>query len=206
MPMLDHPDPDRLLLEKIRRGDAEAFDDFVDSYGERIYGFGMRVCGEREDAREVAQETMLQAFRSLKNVKEPAALRSWLYRVASNACLMRRRRSKFEPKRALSLEELKPRGPEDATFEIPDRSSMPDETVAREELRAAVRRAIETIPAHYRIVLILRDMEQLTTREVADAMQLPESTIKMRLHRARLMVRSELQRTLEETDRGAKPR
>ena len=183
---------DRELLQLIQGDDPRAFERFVERYGDRIFGFGMRVCGEREDARDVVQDTLLQAFRSLKKLKEPEALKSWLYRVASNACLMKRRRGKFEPKRELSLEQLMPAGAEAAQIEIPDPSAMPDEEVARSEARRAVRTAIEALPPNYRIVLVLRDMEQLSTREVSHALGIAETAVKMRLHRARLMVRQQL--------------
>jgi RNA polymerase sigma-70 factor (ECF subfamily) len=181
------------LLRKIQDGDPQAFDDFVNLYGDRIYGFGLRMCGEREDARDIAQETFIKAFESLKTLKEPRALKSWLYRVASNACLMKRRKGKFEPKKELSLDDLMPRDAESASFEIPDDADSPDDSVAREETRRAVREAIGSLPPHYRIVLLLRDIEQLSTREVAEALNLPETTIKMRLHRARLGVRKYLE-------------
>ena len=181
------------LLQKIQDGDPQAFDDFVNLYGDRIYGFGLRMCGEREDARDIVQETFIKAFESLKMLKEPKALKSWLYRVASNACLMKRRKGKFEPKQELSLDALMPRDPDSATFEIPDDADAPDDSVARNETRRAVREAIRSLPPHYRIVLLLRDIEQLTTREAAEALELPETTIKMRLHRARLGVRKYLE-------------
>lgn len=180
---------DRRLLEGIRRDDPAAFEAFVREYGGRIYGFGLRVCGETEDAKDVAQDTLLQAFRALKDVEEPRALRSWLYRVVSNACLMKRRKGKFEPRREMSLEELMPRGADDARIEIPDVSSLPDAEIARGEIRDTVREAIGRLPPDYRTVLLLRDLEQLSTQEAAMALDLPQSTVKMRLHRARLMLR-----------------
>jgi len=190
---MSHAEPDAVLLEAIRDGDPDAFDRFVEHYGDRIYGFGLKVCGEREDARDVSQETLIKAFEGLKGLREPRALRSWLYRVASNACLMKRRKGKFEPARELSLDSLMPRDPEAAAFEIPDVSRVPEGEAVRNELRRTVRRAIGELPAHYRIVLILRDMEGLSTREVAEALDVPESTVKMRLHRARLAVRKSLE-------------
>ena len=183
---------DTILLEKIRNGDPDAFDRFVDRYGDRIYGFGMHVCGEREDARDIAQDTLLQAFRSLKELKDAGALRTWLYRVASNACLMKRRKSKFAPARELSLEELMPAGPDAASIEIPDTSAMPDQAAERAETQRVVQEAIRELPANYRIVLILRDIEQLSTRETAEALGIAETAVKMRLHRARLRVRNRL--------------
>ncbi len=193
------PRNDEALLEGIRSDAPGAFERFVDLYGDRIYGFGMRVCGEREDARDVAQDTLLQAYRSLKKLEEPRALRSWLYRVAANACLMKRRKGKFEPARELSLDELMPRLDGGA---VPDFRPLPDEEVSRDELREALGRAVAAIPAQYRIVLVLRDMEGLSTRETAEALDVPESTVKMRLHRARLMARERLEASLR---RGAAP-
>lgn len=197
---------DETLLRDIREDTPGAFDRFVEDYGDRIYGFGIRVCGEREDARDIAQETLLQAFRSLEKLKDPKALRSWLYRVAANACLMKRRKGNFASGRELSLEELMPRidhnGGDDL---LPDFRPLPDEQASREELRAEIQEAIRRLPTNYRIVLVLRDMEELSTREVAEALELPESTIKMRLHRARLMVRQTLETNLRRNEAEVRP-
>jgi RNA polymerase sigma-70 factor (ECF subfamily) len=106
---------------------------------------------------------------------------------------MKRRKGKFEPQRELSLDELMPKDADSATFEIPDDSDSPDDSVARNEVREKVREAIRSLPPHYRIVLLLRDIEQLSTREVSEALELPETTVKMRLHRARLGVRRYLE-------------
>ena len=184
---------DAILLDRIRRDEPGAFDAFVAAYGDRIYGFGRRVCGASEDARDVVQDTLLQAYLSLRELEHPEALRSWLYRVASNACLMKRRKGKYEPAREISLEELAPRPGEGPGVEIPDPASLPDENFARTRIRERVQAAIGDLPPHYRIVLVMRDMEQLSIDETSEALGLPASTIKMRLHRARLRVR----RTLE---------
>jgi len=197
--VMDALESDRSLLDAIRRDDPAAFEEFVRRYGGRILGFGMRVCGEQEAAKDVAQETLIQAYRSLKDLQEPKALRSWLYRVVSNACRMRRRKGKYEPQRELSLEELMPAGPEEAEIQIPDVRNLPDDAAAREEVRETVHKAISELAAEYRMVLLLRDIEQLSTRETADALELNESTVKMRLHRARLMLRNILAKRLGQT-------
>ena len=163
---VSHVDADSLLLEKIRKDDP--------------------------DASDVFQDTLLQAFRSLKTLKEPKALRSWLYRVVSNSCLVKRRKGKFAPRHELSLEELMPAGAEQAAVEIPDLADLPVDALVRSEARLAVHSAIDSLPPSYREVLILRDIEQLSTRETARALGRPESTIKMRLHRGRVMVRNHL--------------
>jgi len=183
-------DSDADLLAGIRRDDPRAFEEFVRRYGGRILGYGMRVCGEGEDARDVTQDTLMRAFHSLKDVKEPQALRSWLFRVVSNACRMHRRKGKYEPRQELTLEDLMPRGRRDAEIEIADVASLPDDEVARAELRQTVQDGIRALAPEYRMVLHLRDIEQLSTQEVAVALDLPESTVKMRLHRARLKLRN----------------
>jgi RNA polymerase sigma-70 factor (ECF subfamily) len=199
---MSHVETDRELLDSIRRDDPGAFEEFVRRYGGRIYAFGMRVCGESEDAKDVAQDTLIQAFRALKDVNEPQALRSWLYRVVSNACLMRRRKGKYEPRQQLTLEELMPRGREDAEIQIPDAATLPDDEVARREIHAAIYAGIRELSPEYRMVVLLRDIEQLSTHEVAVALNITESTVKMRLHRARLMLRKVLAERLGQSPVG----
>lgn len=186
------------LLARIRREDPGAFEEFVDRYGDRIYRFGLRMCGHREDAKDVLQDTLIQAFKALKDLEHPEALKSWLYRVAANACLMMRRKGKFEPDRELSLEELAPRADEGPAVEIPDPAALPDEQAVRAEWHALVQKAVGDLAPPYRIVIVMRDIEQLSTQEVAEALGLEESAVKMRLHRARLKVRQRLEETLRE--------
>ncbi len=204
---MHEPDPtpnhDADLLERIRRDDPGAFDQFVDRFGDRIFGFGVRMCGDREDAREVLQDTLLASYRSLRSLKHPGAMRAWIYRVAANACMMMRRRPKHAPRQEISLDEVMARFREGGQPEIPDVSAMPDEEFARTEIRDAVRRALDALPPHYRVVVVLRDMEELTTREVAEAIGAPVSTVKMRLHRGRLMARRSIEEWIGRPGPGA---
>jgi RNA polymerase sigma-70 factor (ECF subfamily) len=181
------------LLSRIRTDEPGAFEEFVSRFGGRIYAFGMKFCGDREDAEDVLQDTLLQAYRSLRELNHPEAMTSWLYRVAANACLMNRRKGRFEPEREISLEELMPRLGSGTAAEIPDPGQLPEDAVVRAEIKARVRKAIGDLPPAYRIVLVMRDMEQLRTQEVAEALGLEISAVKMRLHRARLMVRKSLE-------------
>jgi len=190
------------LLSKIRADAPGAFDEFVKRYGGRIYAFGMKFCGEREDAKDVVQDTLIQAYRSLRELEHPAAMTSWLYRVAANACLMKRRKGKFEPETEISLEELMPRSGTGSGVEIPDPAALPHDDAVKAQTKARVRAAIGDLPPAYRIVLVMRDMEQLTTQEVSEALGLEISAVKMRLHRARLMVRKSLE-AMYAADAGA---
>jgi len=197
---------DEELLEAVKRDDPGAFDAFVDRYGRRLMAFGVRMCGHHEDAEDVFQETLLKAYQGLKDLREPKALRTWLYRVAANACRMKRRKEKHS--REISLDALKPAGWEDAmTPEIPDWSDLPDDASERAELRSALEQEISQLPPDYRLVLLLRDVEGLSTQETADALQVRVPAVKMRLHRARMALRGQLEafHAAHATQTGAKP-
>ena len=186
---------DERLLEAARGNEPGAFDAFVDRYGGRLLAFGVRMCGHREDAEDVFQETLLKAFTGLAGLREPQAVRTWLFRVAANQCLMKRRSQKSDPTQGISLEQLKPPGWEDGTpVDIPDWSDLPEDGARRSELRQALEDAIFQLPPDYKVVVILRDMEGLTTKETAEALDLRQPTVKMRLHRARLQLRDRLSR------------
>ena len=194
---------DEQLLEAVKRDDPGAFDAFVDRYGRRLMAFGVRMCGHHEDAEDVFQETLLKAFQGLKDLREPKAVRTWLYRVAANACRMKRRKEK--PSREISLDDLKPSGWEDAmTPEIPDWSDLPDDATERAKLRDALEEEISQLPPDYRLVLLLRDVEGLSTQETADALQVRVPAVKMRLHRARMVLRSQLE-AFQVANADAKP-
>lgn len=156
-----------------------------------VFAFSMRVCGHREDAEDTMQDVLFKSIGHLPNFDNPKALAVWLYTVAKNQCLMRRRKSKFAPKQELSLEELMPDAAEldklgSASQEHPDTALM------REEDAERVRRAILKIPPSYRLVLVLHDMEGLDTDQVAKVTGVRPGTVRVRLHRARLFVRREL--------------
>jgi len=181
-------------LEILKSGDPAAVERAVESLQSAVYGFGMKVCGNREDAQDTAQETLIRLARSLKDFPNARALAVWLYKVAKTQCLMSRRKSKFAPAEMLSLDALMPdadhageRSPRSWTF-------TPEEIVLHRESRERLQKAIMALPKPYRLVLILRDMEELNTREVAEVLEISEDTVKMRLHRARVFLRNELEK------------
>ncbi len=173
---------------------AGAFDRFVDTYHVKLYQYSYLMCGHREDAEEVSQETLLQVFRSLDQLRDPARLKPWVFRIAKNACLMKRRKSVFAPARELSLSDYMParRSGNEEKIEIADWSHLPEDDLLRSELGGSLRRAIAELPEMYRSVLLLRDVEGLRTDETAEVLEVSADTVKQRLHRARLAVRSQL--------------
>jgi RNA polymerase sigma-70 factor (ECF subfamily) len=180
------------VLRAVQASEEGAFDRFVDLFGNRIYAFGLRMCGHREDAQDVFQETLLTAFQKIATLREPGALSTWLYRIVANSCLGRRRKSKFAPKHEESLEELLPQGGViEAGPVLPD-GSGPASDLYRRELSAALEEAVRDLSPEYRIVWLMRDVEGLSTEEAAQALDLSISNVKMRLHRARLALRKRL--------------
>jgi len=161
-----------------------------------VFGFGMKVCGNPADAEDTAQETLLRLARSFKKFPNTRALSVWLYKVARSQCLMGRRKSKFAPQHMLSLDELMPSQGQHGDSETKSWAITPEEAVLQGELRDRLETAIHALPKGYRLVLILREMEGLDTREVAEVMDVSEATVKMRLHRARVFVRNELDKYL----------
>ena len=182
---------DSELLSAISENRPGAFDAFVDRYGRRLLAFGLRMCGQREDAEDVFQETLLKAYQGLEKVRDPGAVRTWLFRVVSSQCLMKRRKER--PERELPLEAFKPEGVDfGEPSEVVDWSHRPDDAAQQAELHAALEEALETLPSELRIVVLLRDVEGLSTQETAAVLDLGVSAVKMRLHRARLALREQL--------------
>lgn len=185
------------LARELLAGNPGAFDRLVESLHSRLLHYSLMVCGQRDDAEEVAQDTLLKVFESLDQLREPEHVRAWVFRIARNACLMKRRKSVFAPARELSLEELTP------ATQISDGGERPDKRALRKELRGAIEEAIQELPEIYKTVLLLRDVQELSTRETARVLEVNEDVVKTRLHRARLAVRQKLDAYLPEARRGA---
>lgn len=179
-------------------GRPGAFDRFVEAFRPKVFQYTFLMCGHREDAEEVAQETLLKVFEKLDQLREPERLKAWVFRIARNACFMKRRKSAFAPKQELSLDELMPSRQDgnERKLEIADWSVLPEQEAINTQLKKILRQAIEGLPEIYRAVILLRDMEELSTQETADVLEITEDTVKTRLHRARLAVRQQLDRYL----------
>jgi RNA polymerase sigma-70 factor (ECF subfamily) len=179
-------------LANLKSGNPEDVERALETLQEVVFGFGMKVCGVREDAEDTAQETLIRLARQLKEFPDARALAVWLYKVAKTQCLMSRRKSKFAPAQMLSLDALMPKESGAAAPAVKSWEITPEQIVLNKELRSKLKDAVLALPKHYRLVLILRDMEQLDTREVAEVMGISEETTKMRLHRARVFLRNAL--------------
>jgi RNA polymerase sigma-70 factor (ECF subfamily) len=179
-------------LKRLQSGNRQDAERALETLQGVVYGFGMKVCGSHEDAQDTAQETLIRLARQLREFPDARALSVWLYKVAKTQCLMSRRKSKFAPAQMLSLDALMPKDSVLSPAGTKLWQITPEEIALNQELRGRLEDAVLALPKHYRLVLILRDMEQLDTREVAEVMGISEQTTKMRLHRARVFVRNAL--------------
>jgi RNA polymerase sigma-70 factor (ECF subfamily) len=183
------------LARRLLAGDQEAFEHFVTAYNDKVFRYSFAMCGQREDAEEVAQETLMKVFENLDQLREPERLKPWVFRIAKNACLMKRRKSVFAPRAELSLDQLRPakRGDGDgAKLEIADWSGLPDNLAMDAELRERLADSVQALPEMYRSVFLLRDVEGLSTEEAAEVLGVSGDVIKQRLHRGRLILRKDL--------------
>ncbi len=178
-------------VQLMRRGDPESLESALALLQNTVFSFSMRVCGQREDAEDTMQEVLLKSVPYLPKFESPKALVVWLYKVAKNRCLMSRRKSKFAPAQELSLEDLMPDRMELEQLGS-DGKISPEAFAIQGEQAARLREAVQKLPAQYRIILVMRDMEGLTDDEVAEITGLRPGTVRVRLHRARLFVRKEL--------------
>jgi len=197
--------PDAELARQLLAGQPGAFERFVEVYGAKVYQYSYLMCGQREDAEEVTQETLMKVFSSLDQLREPERLKAWVFRIARNACYMKRRKSVFAPAQELSLEEFLPAfeaGGDKRKLQIADWSALPDDLMLQQELRRELHQAISELPEIYKSVVLLRDVEELSTEETAQILEVGTDVVKTRLHRARLALRKRLDEYLRSARAG----
>jgi RNA polymerase sigma-70 factor (ECF subfamily) len=182
---------DDALLAAARAGDRAAIESLLERYQARVFGFGVRMCGDSEDAKDVLQDTLLAAARTVGEFRGDSSVSTWLYTIARSFCIKKRRRSKFAPAEEISLDR--------AASGLPSSIPGPDELAARDEVKRALAIALEALDPASREVLILRDIEGLTAPEVAKVTGASVDAIKSRLHRARGTVREHLAAALGDT-------
>ena len=189
-PVIDDAD----VLTRLRAGDPDAFELVVRTYGGRLLAVARRFVPTEEDAQDIVQSAYLNAFRSLDRFEGSSQLSTWLHRIVVNTALMKLRSRRRKPEQ--SIEELLPAFQEDGHHveQFSDWAAPADELLQRQQTRAAVRACIAQLPENYREVLLLRDIEELSTQEVAAAMGLTPTAVKVRLHRARQALSTLLRR------------
>jgi RNA polymerase sigma-70 factor (ECF subfamily) len=175
----------------LQRNTPEALAEAIGLLQNTVYSFSMKMCGHREDAEDTSQEVLFRSLKHLPKLQNPSALAAWLYTVTRNRC--HRMRSSFDasPARKVPLDELMPDQAELSRL-LFDTAKSPEGKLLRAEERQLLHQAILRIPAQLRIVLVLHDMEELDTELVARILDLRPGTARVRLHRARLVLRKEM--------------
>lgn len=186
---MDTSGTDEIMVQRALTGDAEAFGEIVRRWERRIFALAYGMLGREDDARDATQETFLAAFRNLRGFRGDAKVSSWLHRIAVNQCITRQRQARVRSEAALEAEQEK-----DATSFVTPVQYSPSRVVEGRQETAAVRRAINGLPVELRQVVIMKEFEELTFREIADVLELPLSTVKSRLYTAMKQLQMRLQR------------
>ena len=180
---------DEVIVERALTGDAEAFGELVRRWERRIFALTYGILGREEDARDATQETFLAAFRNLRGFRGEAKVSSWLHRIAVNQCISRQRRAKVRSESALEDEHEN-----DATRFASPISYSPAHVAEGRQETAAVRRAVNSLPLDLRQIVVMKEFEELTFREISDVLDLPLSTVKSRLYTAMKQLQMRLQK------------
>jgi RNA polymerase sigma-70 factor, ECF subfamily len=190
-PLPPPPDVYAELVRQASTGDPAAMERLLTRAQEVAWRFSVAVCGDAEDAEDAMQEALIKTYRYTSRIREPEAFRPWLHRTVKNACLMNRRRRVHEPKRVESLDAAR-HGDGDGQVDPADPGRNPEQIAANTRLRGRLRAALLALPPSQRAVVFLREMQGLSTRDVAHAMGLSEDNVKTRLSRARKTLQAAL--------------
>jgi RNA polymerase sigma-70 factor, ECF subfamily len=196
-------EPEAVLIEGLRRGDVTALESLMERHAARVYRVALGITRSAPDAEEVVQDVFTSLVRTIGTFEGRSALATWLYRVATNAALARRRGKRAQVE--VLIEDCLPTFREDGhregdrAFLLADWSANPEEEFLSGESRRVLERALDELPAHFRAVLVLRDVEELSNEEVARALGESVASVKSRLHRARMALREQLTRALVPT-------
>jgi len=186
-----HSLPDARLVELTQAGDTRGFDELVVRYRDKVFRLAYKILRHEDDAAEALQDAFLSAYRGLKNFKAESTFSTWLYRVTTNAALM-----KYRKRRAghVSLEQSQARDDTAQPMELADWSALPSDLIEDQETWEVLNEAVEKLPEDLRIVFLRRDWLEESNAEVADALHLTVAAVKSRLHRARIQLRDRLNR------------
>ncbi len=190
--------------ELLQQNTPEAVEEAIALLQSTVYSFSMKVCGHPEDAEDTTQEVLYRSLGHLAKIQDPQALAVWLYTVTRNRCWRMRRKPSQSPSRTLSLDELMPDDAELGRL-LQDAAESPEGALLHAEQHQLLHQAVLQIPPALRMVLVLHDMEDLTTEQVAQILDLQVGTVRVRLHRARLAVRKAMSRILNGTPAETNP-
>jgi RNA polymerase sigma-70 factor (ECF subfamily) len=183
---------ERDLIGRMRAGDGSAVGDLASLYGPRIQQLAFRYLKNWEDAEEVTQDVLMKVYRKLDAFRGDAALSSWIYRITFNTAMSRLRTARYSRPIEVAQPEFETDNHEFLTAEPADWSSLADDAIMRREMRRKLVGALTQLPSVYRIPVLLRDIQGLSTEEASAVLRVKPQTLKSRLHRGRLILRRHL--------------
>jgi len=189
-----HETTDRALVERLRERDEHAVAELASLYGHKIFQLAFRYLRNNEDAEEVVQDVLLKVFRKIDAFRGDSALSSWIFRITFNTAMSRLRRTRAMRHAEVNEIEIRTTPSDDtpAAFDPADWSNLADDAMLRSELRERLAAAVIALPEIYRVPVILRDLQGLSTEEASTRLQIKDQTLKSRLHRGRLLLRERL--------------
>ena len=185
---------ERGLVERLRARDDAAVAELASLYGHRIFQLAIRYVRNHEDAEEVVQDVLLKVFRKIDAFRGDAALSSWIFRITFNTAMSRLRRARVKHKFEVAGIEIGTASQEDGapSFDPADRANLADESMLKAQLHDRLAAAIVGLPEIYRVPVVLRDLEGLSTEEASTRLRVKDQTLKSRLHRGRVLLRKQL--------------
>ena len=183
--------PDEALVRLAQNDDSRAFDELVRRYQDRVYRLSYKILRHEDDAAESLQDAFLSAYRGIKKFKVESTFSTWLYRIATNAALMKYRKRRDGH---VSLEQSQSGNDDAEALQLPDWTTQPLKELLDAETREVMEEGIAKLPEELRTVFVLRDVEELSNSEVAEVLELTVAAVKSRLHRARILLRDRLNR------------
>ena len=196
-PTLSAVETDETLVLRAQKGDTGAFDELVRRYTSIVYRILYKILRHDEDTQDALQDTFVSAYRALPRFRQDARFSTWIYRIATNAALMKARARKHN---LVSLDHPTEDPEAQSAWELPDWSATPDEEIMTGETRRIMEDAIQALPPEQRAAFVLHDIQDLSSAETAQAMGITVSAVNSRLHRARVFLRDRIGRHLNVTD------
>lgn len=180
---------EKKLIKQSISGDVESFEQLIRQYQRMAYNVAYRMMGNEEDAKDMTQEALVKVFKKLKSFRMDASFSTWLYRIVMNTCKDEMRKKKMS---TISIDQSIETEDSQVYFELEEKGLGPEEKLLQKETQNLVHSALQEIPEDNRMVLILRDIKNLTYDEISEVLDIPKGTVKSRINRGRLALRDVL--------------
>jgi len=190
---------ERLLIRRLRERDERAFREMVDEYRDRVFSLTLRMLGNREEAEDLAQEVFITVFKSIDSFRGDSKFSTWLYRITANHCKNRiKYLARRHDRKKSEFDEENTKGAVAGAPSTPNRARRPDEQMQSSQMEVLIQKAIESLPEDRRLLIVLRDIEELSYDEISEITGLAQGTVKSGISRARSTLRKKLAKYMDQ--------